>query len=552
MIEPVPPASKGAGGLSRLGTLAVPGTYTTGGGPLVGRTVANAQWLRALALHSSLDELVFFIGEAADVPALEALVGPWKVPDGRLVIHHVLQLPQLLAQGTLDVLHHPAHVERLFDLFALRDRYATRAVPVTGQTHSLSYPRLFQETARLAFLGASATDAIFCSSTAGQLALSKGYDAVDAALAARGASPLLRPALPVVPLGVDCAALGHGDRAATRAALGVDDACVFLCLARFTEADKLDLFPLLRAFADVVRTRPSGAQRPHLLLAGARQGTKTPEMVELWAKALGIAPHVSLRVDFPDHDKPHLLAAADVFVSPVDNVQETFGQSVVEAMAAGLPAVVSDFDGYRDTVTEDVGLRVPARLNADWSELSHVAPLLYERPLHLLLGQSVEVEHDALVRALSALLVDRPRREALGKAAAARAKTTYDWPVVVRQLEVEWRRLQGQPFSPSGAAHALRLDFPQTFGHFGASARGDATLVVRGDLPPGAGRGYVVYPELKALFDEGDVERLRATAAQPVALGELTRALVSPDRPEWMTRQLVAWALKHGVLRPVG
>ena len=44
-----------------------------------------------------------------------------------------------------------------------------------------------------------------------------------------------------------------------------------------------------------------------------------------------------------------LWAGADIFVSLVDNVQESFGLTPIEAMAAGLPVVVSDWDGYRDT-----------------------------------------------------------------------------------------------------------------------------------------------------------------------------------------------------------
>ncbi|NDF80468.1 MAG: glycosyltransferase [Betaproteobacteria bacterium] len=43
-------------------------------------------------------------------------------------------------------------------------------------------------------------------------------------------------------------------------------------------------------------------------------------------------------------------AGADVFCSLSDNIQETFGIVPIEAMAAGLPVVVSDWDGYKDTV----------------------------------------------------------------------------------------------------------------------------------------------------------------------------------------------------------
>jgi glycosyltransferase involved in cell wall biosynthesis len=47
---------------------------------------------------------------------------------------------------------------------------------------------------------------------------------------------------------------------------------------------------------------------------------------------------------------------------PIDNVQETFGLAPVEAMAAGLPLIVSDWDGMKDTVTPDVGFRIPTEL----------------------------------------------------------------------------------------------------------------------------------------------------------------------------------------------
>ena len=52
------------------------------------------------------------------------------------------------------------------------------------------------------------------------------------------------------------------------------------------------------------------------------------------------------------HDVGELWAAADVFLSLVDNIQETFGITPLEAMAAGLPVVASDWDGYRYTMRD--------------------------------------------------------------------------------------------------------------------------------------------------------------------------------------------------------
>ena len=229
---------------------------------------------------------------------------------------------------------------------------------------------------------------------------------------------------------------------------------------------------MLRVLERLVSEPTAGAPPVYLLLAGARQGTKTPEMLELWARHLGVHERLRLKVDFADDEKKHLLAATDLFVSPVDNVQETFGQSVIEALAAGVPVVASDFDGYRDTVDEEVGVRVPTRLNADWAELSELAPLLYERPLHLVLAQSIEVELAPLETALRALIADRPRREQLGKAAAERARTRFDWSVVIPKYEYEWHRLAATGAQPSGRSHPLKLDYGDFFGHFQREAVG--------------------------------------------------------------------------------
>ncbi len=532
-----------------LGLLANPGTWSTPGGVLVGRTVANTQWLKALVQHGSMEELAIFTGESMDLPALEALTSTWQVPLERLAVYTTWQLPVLLARGGLDGLHHASHVDRLYDLVALRDRYATKPTPVTGQIHSLSYPRLHQEHARWLLVPPSATDAIFCSSTAGRTALQRGFDQVEVAARAAGfLAALERWQLPVIPLGVELEAVQGGERLATRRRLAVPDGAVLLLgLARFTEFDKVDLVPLLRVLERLVHAPTPGAPEVHLLLAGARQGTQTPELLQLLATHLGIAERVHVEVDFPEAMKRDLFAASDVFVSPVDNLQETFGQSVIEAMAAGLPCVVSDFDGYRDTVDESVGLRVPTRLGVDWSDLSELAPLLYERPLHLVLGQSVEVDVLALEAALRLLSVDAPRRRAMGVAARRRAEQRYGWKTVVAQLEAAWRGLAATPWSPKQRPHPLRLDYEAQFAHF-VTERIDGARRLK--THPRAGGEPIIYPELKSLLLADDVRAVRDWAVEGKTFDEVVAFVTArlADRPAWVAGFIATWLVKQGVL----
>lgn len=531
-----------------LGTLASPEMWPQAGGVLVGRTVANAQLLRALALYGSMETVTVFVGESSEARPLAALVASWGVAPERVTARRLWDLPAMLARGELDALHHASHIERLYDLVALRDRYATRPTPVTGQIHSLSYPRMHQDLARWLLVPPAPTDALFCSSTAGRTTMERAFDLVEASAYARGLTrPTPRWDLPVVPLGVDVAAVTGGARASTRQSLALpDDAVVIVSIARFTEYDKVDLFPLLRVVERLVHAPTPGAPDVYLLLAGARQGTKTPEMLLHWARALGIDGRVRVLVDFADTDKRHLLAAGDLFVSPVDNVQETFGQSVIEAQAAGLACVVSDFDGYKDTVDDAVGLRVPTRLGPSWEELSELAPLLYERPLHLVLGQSVEVDLVALEDALRALVVDGERRRRLGLAAAAQARARYDWRVVVAQMESHWRALASAPWEPPARAHPLRLDFEALFGHF-VTERIDAgrALVAHPQRAE-----HIIYPELAALITADDVSAAHAWAATPRTFGEVADFLSARPgtKPPWAAAFVATWMVKQGLL----
>ena len=113
-------------------------------------------------------------------------------------------------------------------------------------------------------------------------------------------------------------------------------------------------------FRAVRRAAERAGAYAHFVLAGwfPQDGDEA-----LYREAAALcAPGV--RVHWVDGNDPdavgELWAAADVFLSLVDNVQETFGITPVEAKAAGLPVVASDWDGYRSTIREGVdGFLIP-------------------------------------------------------------------------------------------------------------------------------------------------------------------------------------------------
>ena len=149
-------------------------------------------------------------------------------------------------------------------------------------------------------------------------------------------------------------------------------------------------------------------------------------------------------------------ASADVFMSLSDNIQETFGLTPLEAMAAGLPVIASDWDGYRETVRDGVdGFLVPTAQPADPdcalapSEAYEDGRLSYDRYIghaHLMVGVNVPRCTEALVR----LIQEPALRERMGAAGRARAREVYDWTVVMAQYQALWaeqeaRRVAAQP-----------------------------------------------------------------------------------------------------------
>ncbi len=154
----------------------------------------------------------------------------------------------------------------------------------------------------------------------------------------------------VLPLGLDLDRLAElpGElRAPSRAELGIgDDEILLVFVGRVVPIKRLDL--LLRALA--------GAREadPRLRLAVVGDGEERPRL-ERQAAELGIAADV-LFLGYRRELRP-VFAAADLAVLSSDN--EGTPVSLIEAAAAGLPAVTTDVGGVREVVGEDTGILTP-------------------------------------------------------------------------------------------------------------------------------------------------------------------------------------------------
>jgi phosphatidyl-myo-inositol alpha-mannosyltransferase len=103
------------------------------------------------------------------------------------------------------------------------------------------------------------------------------------------------------------------------------------------------------------------------------------------------------------------LLKAKAFVAPSLH-GESFGMVLTEAFACATPAVASDIAGYRDVMTPETGVLVPAD------------------------------DPQRLAEAIASLLADEPRRQRLGAGARRRARA-YSWDDIGRRLLAIYERV---------------------------------------------------------------------------------------------------------------
>ncbi|MBI2881128.1 MAG: glycosyltransferase [Candidatus Tectomicrobia bacterium] len=182
------------------------------------------------------------------------------------------------------------------------------------------------------------------------------------------------------------------------------DGVTVLFLGRLHPKKGIEL--LLDAAARLVRRHPL-----RIILAG-EGAPRYVRGLRRRVRELGLDPVVTFPGFVNGAGKRELLSAADLFVLP--SLDENFGLSVVEAMAAGLPVIVSDKVGVAKEIQ---------RAGA---------------------GRVIPCETVALETTLDGLARDPVERETLGRNAARLARDKFSWDTVVPQLIAAYREIAGE------------------------------------------------------------------------------------------------------------
>jgi D-inositol-3-phosphate glycosyltransferase len=402
--------------------------------PLGGAQVAECALVEAFLRYHPLESICFVPTAGESVGELNDRLAEYPYSSESTVISptEALRHPgqSLIFQGS----------PRLFEAAGFRNFWGSPDWPIVGITHALSG---FDGIASAIFTATPSEhvrsfDRLICTSSAADRAFRELEARVRQQMDNYSTDDKGGVQKSVIPLGIDVERFRPAPSAGVRAKLGLAaDDVIFLYCGRFSVEFKMDPFPLLAAFALAFGGQPD----VKLILAGDSTGSghiKIPGM----ARDLQIPDQVSIVADPSAAIKIGLYQAADVFVSFSDNLQETFGLTILEAMSCGLPVLATDWSGYRDTVVhEETGLLVPTTWYAADSVASRLSPFSSEQSVHRMFSQEISFDMRAAAAVMRRLALDRGLRNKLGRRGRLRAVRHYAWSVIADRYGRLFREL---------------------------------------------------------------------------------------------------------------
>ena len=328
-----------------------------------------------------------------------------------------------------------------------RGFFSHKSWSLCGITHTTSSSRAMDSISDLITSPVQPWDALICTSNSVKNHVLETINSKADFLKNRlGLSRIVLPQLPVIPLGIHTSEFAFTDlqKLSSRETLCIDKKSIVVLyagrLSFHAKAHPLAMYQALELSAQQT-------DKPIVLIecgwhANQAISNSFSEAAKRFCPSIKV-----IHLDGRQAEKRTLAwSSADIFCSLPDNIQETFGIVPIEAMAAGLPVVVSDWDGYKDTVRDEIdGFRIPtlipgAGLGSDLAERYSLDIDNYDMYCGYT-SSLISVDVLSAARAFSKLIESPSLRESMGASGLRRAQEIYDWSVIYKQYEDLWKHL---------------------------------------------------------------------------------------------------------------
>ena len=463
------------------------------------------------------------------------------------------------APSALNAVYYPAPLTRA--IVERRNSIGATSYSLFGVTHTLSSKAAMDQISDLILPPFQPWDGLVCTSQAALGVVDCLHQEAREFWTTRlGASRFNSIAKTVIPLGVNVPDFSPAPqrRHQARKALNLEpDEVCFLFAGRMTfhgKANPVAFYHALEAVCQKLKKRlvciEAGIFANDAVAAAFRDAQ---QMLAPSARFVGVDGKDQSAYD-------SAWAAADVFVSLSDNIQETFGITPIEAMAAGLPVIVSDWNGYKDTVRNGVdGFRIPVILpgvgvGLDLAERHENGADTYDMFIGRV-SMATAVDIPALTERVSDLAQNGDLRRKMGEAARARVSSDFDWPVVLDkycQFAQELRAIRTKA-SPASIAQACpkRLDTFALFAHYPTSIlSGDMKVVANpahhGKIEAYLGLAIARFALHPTLLPPNAIIELLAAAENETSVAHVLAG--SPQYAQDVKSRALMWLIKMDLL----
>jgi len=416
-----------------------PEGYSISGPRLMGRNAAGFSFLNGFIEHGKLDHFAAFTTKPEHFQSFKAIIEA-RHPGKDVISIDPETYADLASIGCL-YLPGPGLSESAWK----RSKIGERGWSLCGITHTTLSARAMDAITGVLTAPVQPWDALICTSRSVRDTVRALLEAEADFLKSRlGATRFPLPKLPLIPLGIDSNSFfySEAERKAARRALNIEEkSVVILFTGRLSFHAKAHPAPLYQALE-----KASQNQKITLIECGWFANDFIKSAFD--EAAAHLAP--SIRRIVLDgriaENRQKAWASADIFASLTDNLQETFGITPVEAMAAGIPCVVSDWDGYRDTVRHGVdGFRVTTfqPFSGFAEDLATRHALESDNYDHYcgLTSQLIAVDLGETIEALKALIESPDLRRKMGEAGRKRAREIFDWSKIIPIYQALWAEL---------------------------------------------------------------------------------------------------------------
>lgn len=320
---------------------------------------------------------------------------------------------------------------------------------LVGLTHTTATHSVMSSFSSLATEAIMPWDALICTSKSVLNTLNKIIEAREEFLSYTYKKKInLSPQFPVIPLGINSNEFDFSKEFIkdSRDKLKISDKdIVIVFVGRLSFHAKAHNVPMYMALEKCAQQLDKDT-KIHLI----QTGWFANEFIEntFKSEARKICPSINcIFLDGRSQDKKMTtLASGDIFMSLSDNIQETFGLTPLEGMASGLPVIVSDWDGYRSTVRDNIDgfsiktYSLPSGYGRDLAFDYMIGNLTYDRYI----GNSVQkvaIDIKQCINKLELLIQNNKLRKELGANGKKRANDTFSWNKILKSYEDLYQEL---------------------------------------------------------------------------------------------------------------